>query len=862
MVGLVVVSHSRALAAGVAELVRGVSQTQIPLAYAGGAGADHGELGTDATDIMEAISGVDSQDGVLVLMDLGSAILSAETAVEFLEGTLAGPVRLAAAPLVEGAVSAAVQIGLGADLATVAAEARDALAPKRDQLGEASEQTGAAHGADLPDRQDAAALTELYRVDTLHGLHARPAAALVRTVGQFTAAASIRRPDDKLWVSARSLNRVATLQIGQGEQFELRANGSDAQALLAAVRELVQANFGEERTVAQAAAAPAAAVQTDTGDERSTLETESLPWRGSVYGQAAAPGTVTATLFVIDTAPIVFDGPDPAPRTTPLAPDRIDALVEPFVTARSQVVADLQAEVQRARAEQATERAEIAAAHETLLIDPEIEAGLREQLAGSDASLARAFWAVMSALADSYRRVADSYLQARAADVEDVARRMLALLEPGSVASGAAPTEPSILIAEDLLPSQTMQLDPNLVVGIVTTRGSASSHAAIIARGLGIPMIAGVQLPTGWQTALTAQSAVLDGNSGALELAPPADRIEAVRTAMRESERRVARERQAAQQPGALADSTPFAVNANVATVADATRAADSGADGVGLLRTEFIFLGAEHVPNEDEQVEALRALVTPFGARPVTVRLVDIGGDKALPALSLPQEANPFLGLRGVRLLVDPRYRELASTHARAVLRIAAECDLKLMIPMVATSHEIETMRQLLQDAHRDLEAQGTEHRWPIPLGIMVETPAAALRAADLAPHCAFFSIGTNDLTQYVMAAERGNAEVAALSDGLHPAVLAAIGHTVSAAAAHNVPVSVCGELASDREALPLLVGLGVQSVSANAAALAQVKLRLATLAPAQCRALAERALQQTDATAVRQIVRTASEQ
>lgn len=862
MVGLVVVSHSRALAAGVAELVRGVSETQIPLAYAGGAGADHGELGTDATDIMEAISSVDSQGGVLVLMDLGSAILSAETAVEFLEGTLAGPVQLAAAPLVEGAVSAAVQIGLGADLATVAAEARDALAPKRDQLGEATEQIGATDHTDTTDIDDPSALTELYQVDTLHGLHARPAAALVRTVGQFTAATSIRRHGTQGWVNARSLNRVATLQIGQGDRFELRANGSDAQALLAAVRELVIANFGEERDTAQAPAAPAAAVPTDTRDERSTLETEGSQWHGTVYGQAAAPGTVTAALFVIDSAPIVFDGPDPTPRTTPLTQAAIDALVQPFVEARSQVVADLQAEVKRARAEQATERAEIAAAHETLLIDPEIETGLREQLTGHESTLARAFWNVMSALADSYRGVADSYLQARAADVEDVARRMLALLEPDSVASAATPTQPSILVAEDLLPSQTMQLDPNLVVGIVTTRGSASSHAAIIARGLGIPMIAGAQLPAGWQTALTAQAAVIDGNSGALEIAPPADRIEAVRAAMRESELQAARAREAAQRPGALADSTPFAVNANVATVADAIRAADSGADGVGLLRTEFIFLGAERVPSEDEQVDALRALVTPFGTRPVTVRLVDIGGDKALPALSLPQEANPFLGLRGVRLLIDPRYRELASAHARAVLRVAAECDLKLMVPMVATVDEIEAMRQLLEDAHRDLAAQGAEHRWPVPLGIMVETPAAALRAADLAPHCAFFSIGTNDLTQYVMAAERGNAEVAALSDGLHPAVLAAIGYTVSAAAAHNVPVSVCGELASDGEALPLLVGLGVQSVSANAAALAQVKLRLAALEPAQCRTLADRALQQTDAAAVRQIVHEASAQ
>ena len=235
MVGLVVVSHSRALAAGVAELAGGVGETPIPLAYAGGAGQDHGALGTDAADIMEAISAVDSDAGVLVLMDLGSAILSAETAVDLLEGALTGPVRLTAAPLVEGAVSAAVQIALGSDLETVAAEARGALAPKRRQLGEpeAASPTDAGEEAG-----EGSWLTACFQVDTLHGLHARPAAALVRTIGGFVADARVRREGDDRWVNARSLNRIATLRVGHGDRFELRAAGGDRAALLDAVREL------------------------------------------------------------------------------------------------------------------------------------------------------------------------------------------------------------------------------------------------------------------------------------------------------------------------------------------------------------------------------------------------------------------------------------------------------------------------------------------------------------------------------------------------------------------------------------------------------------------------------------------------
>ena len=841
MVGLVVVSHSRALAAGVAELAGGVGETPIPLAYAGGAGQDHGALGTDATDIMEAISAVDSDAGVLVLMDLGSAILSAETAVDLLEGALTGPVRLTAAPLVEGAVSAAVQIALGSDLETVAAEARGALAPKRRRLGEPDAASPTDAGEEAGEEAgEGSWLTACFQVDTLHGLHARPAAALVRTIGGFAADARVRREGDDRWVNARSLNRIATLQVGHGDRFELRAAGGDRAALLDAVRELVAANFGEDTVTAPSET-----------DQRPPVSVAVSSRRGVLVGEAASPGVATAPLFVIEAATVVFEDRELRKRAEPLATAAVDALVQPFLDARRRVIDALRTEGG------APTGAEIAAAHAVLLADPEIESELRNLLAAHDCGVARAFREVMSKLADSYRAVDDHYLKARATDVEDTARRVLAILAPERVRGGidrsTGPAEASILLTEDLLPSQSMHLNPETVVGIVTTGGSASSHAAIIARGLGIPMVVGVRLPRGRQTDLHGTAAVIDGATGEVEVEPSERRIAAVRAAMREAERVASAQRVAAARPGALGDGTPFSVDANVATAMDACRAAGSGADGVGLLRTEFMFLGATRLPDEERQVELLRAMVAPFAPRPITARLVDIGGDKALPGVSLPREANPFLGLRGVRLLIDPRYRQFAAAHARALLRIAADCTLKLMIPMVGTVGEIEAVRELLAEARRSLAERGTRHGAQVPLGIMVETPAAALRAADLAPHSAFFSIGTNDLTQYVMAAERGNAELGSLFDGLHPAVLQAIDCTVSAARAHAVPVGVCGELVSDAAALPLLVGLGVERVSVNAAALPVVKRRLASLELHRCREAAEAALRCSDAAGVR---------
>ena len=841
MVGLVVVSHSRALAAGVVELVRAVGETPIPLAYAGGAGQDHNALGTDAADIMEAISTVDSAAGMLVLMDLGSAILSAETAVDLLDGGLAGPVCLTSAPLVEGAVSAAVQIALGSNLETVAAEARGALEPKRRQLGD-SEAESPVDGTE--EAGEGGWVTADFQVRTLHGLHARPAAALVRTIGGFSADARVRREGCGSWVNGRSLNRIATLQIGRGDRFEVRAAGKDRAALLDAVRELVMANFGEDAVTAP--------LETE---ERPPANIAASDGHGVLKGEAASPGIATAPLFVVEAATVVFEDSELPKRTEPLVTETVDALMQPFLDARKRVIDALRTE------SGALGGAEIAGAHEVLLADPEIESELRDLLADYDCGVARAFWEVMSKLADSYRVVADHYLKARAIDVEDTARRVLAILAPerlqGGVDRSTGPAEASILLTEDLLPSQSMHLNPETVVGIVTTGGSASSHAAIIARGLGIPMVAGVRLPRGWETDLHGTAAVIDGATGAVEVDPSKRRIDAALAAMREAERAASAQRAAAARPGALGDGTPFSVDANAATAADARRAARSGADGVGLLRTEFMFLGAARLPDEERQVELLRAMVEPFAPRPITARLVDIGGDKALPGLSLPREANPFLGLRGVRLLIDPRFREIAAAHARALLRIAADCTLKLMVPMVCTVGEIEAVRELLAEARRSLTERGTRHGDRVPLGIMVETPAAALRAADLAPHCAFFSIGTNDLTQYVMAAERGSAELGSLFDGLHPAVLQAIDCTVSAARTHAVPVGVCGELASDTAALPLLVGLGVERVSVNAAALPIVKRRLASLELHRCREAAEEALHCQDAAGVRALSR-----
>lgn len=859
MVGLVIVSHSRLLAEAVLVLLEGVSERSIPMACAGGTGEDHRELGTDAMEIMEAIQAVDSPEGVLVLMDLGSAILSAETALEFLEGSLAGPVRLVPAPLVEGGVAAAVQIGLGADLATVAAEAMDALVPKESQLGNDPAGRGGSSGGDRlsespsgePGKhdqdQELSWITETFRIETAHGLHARPAARLVQTLGRFAVQAQIRNPGRATgWVNAGSLNRVATLQVTRGQDVEVRCAGEEALQALRALEGLVADNFGEPRggdSDPDASPGGGAAAREPSGDLAAAADSAS-PGDDSgpvvIRGIPASPGLGLGPVF-----PLVV----PAPAF-PREGDALEELREGGFPALErgigEVVGELHHQAHGARRSGQKDLAEIAEAHVLLLNDPELleEARRIADLRGIPAL--EAFWRAAQEVAESYGAMEDPYLQARGIDMRDVALRLVARVAPSLVVPPGMPTDRSILVADDLLPSQTMNLEADRVAGIVTLGGSASSHAAIIARGLGIPMVAAVSLPAGWEQSLAGVSLVIDGDGGMVEVAPSPDRCHQVQELISRHREEAEALRREARVPAVLACGEGFPVCANVATLADARLAAANGAEGVGLLRTEFLFLGASPLPGEEEQLAALRDMTEPFGEHPVTIRLLDIGGDKEVPALDLPQEANPFLGVRGVRLLLEPRHKGLLQTHLRAILRLAAERPVKIMIPMVSLIEEIRGIQAGIALAGEALRAEGLACPRRVPLGIMVETPAAVFAVERFARLVDFMSIGTNDLTQYVMAAERGNPAVSALGDGLHPAVLAALAETVRGANIRGIPVSVCGELGGDPQAVPILVGLGIQSVSVNSSSVAPVKRQLRGLHRDRCRGLAQEALRQ----------------
>jgi phosphoenolpyruvate-protein phosphotransferase len=453
-------------------------------------------------------------------------------------------------------------------------------------------------------------------------------------------------------------------------------------------------------------------------------------------------------------------------------------------------------------------------------------------------------------IAAAYEALADGYLQRRAQDVIDVGYQVLLSLA-GQDEGEITFEHEVILLAQELIPSQIAQLDLKKVVGLATIQGGPMSHSAILARSLGIPAVTGISesvydLKEGTPLAL-------DGFGGKLWVSP-GDEIRsdlfARRSAWLAQKQRLL---EAIHGPVITLDGKAIEVAANIGGLAEAQVASQNGADAIGVLRTEFLFLRRSTPPDEQTQVDALSSIFAIMGSRSVIVRTLDVGGDKPLPYIDLPAEANPYLGVRAIRL--SQRRPDLLRVQLRAVLRAGLLGTAKIMFPMIANLDEVQFAKAILKQAHDELEKEGREHAWPVETGIMVETPAAALLALVLAAHVDFFSIGTNDLTQYTLAAERGNPQLIPYSDALHPAVLQLIRQVVQAARPQGKWVGVCGELAGDPAAIPVLVGLGVSELSMNPASIPRAKEVISRIRLDAAQSLAERALQADSAPSARHI-------
>ncbi|HSC80749.1 MAG TPA: phosphoenolpyruvate--protein phosphotransferase [Chitinolyticbacter sp.] len=665
------------------------------------------------------------------------------------------------------------------------------------------------------------ALSDPIKVPNATGLHARPAAALANAAKAYKSEVKLVRGNDE--GNAKSVVSIMGLEVKHGDEIRVKATGSDGQSAIKALTELIRSGCGEDCGPGVPPPAPKPVMKPAAKKPHSTDP-------NVLAGVSASPGLAVGQIFQVkqDVIEVREAGDNAQVERRRLD----DALKE-----AGQQLEALKDEIED------ESKAEIFSAHQELLADPDL---LDIAISGiSNGKSAGFAWrSAFTTYADKLAKLQNEVLAGRANDIRDVGRRVLRLLAGVKEAELIVP-ENAILIAEELTPSDTASLDRTRVLGFATTGGGATSHVAILARSLNIPAICGIeeavlQLANGTPV-------ILDGTKGTLRKNPSEAEITQIREKQVTQAKKRAEELSTAMQPAIMRDGTRVEVVANIGSLDEAKQGVELGGEGVGLLRSEFLYLERTDAPSEAEQTQIYSDIAKALGTeRTLVIRTLDVGGDKPLPYLPMPPEENPFLGVRGIRLcLAAP---EIMRTQVRAILRAAPYSKLHIMFPMIASLEEVRETRAIIAEEKAALGVTAD-----VKVGIMVEVPSTAVMSEVFAREVDFFSIGTNDLTQYTLAMDRGHPKLAKQADALHPGVLRLIAMTVKGAHAHGKWVGVCGGIASDPLAVPVLLGIGVDELSVSVPAIPAIKALVRTLNKADCVKLANEVLQMGTAAEVR---------
>ncbi len=650
------------------------------------------------------------------------------------------------------------------------------------------------------------------------GLHARPATALVTLAKRYQSQIHIR--SGEAVADAKSLVSILQLGAPKGTQVRVSAEGVDADEALAALKEAIESGLGES------AGSPAAL------PFRDRLSWSPKSAGSTLAGVPASEGIAIGTVVQHQPKSIVVEDAPANPVTAKRQfKNAIEAAHKELTTLYDEVKTRL-----------GSSQASIFLAHAEFLQDAEL-INETEALIAQKHSPAWSWQQTIQARIDLLKKVDDPVMASRAVDLSDVGQRVLRHLLGVADEPSSQPRQPYVLAADDLTPSDTANLDPDLILGFVTAKGGPTSHTAIIARAMGIPAIVAagadvLEIPN-------ATPCILDGFNGKLYLDPSSEDVAAAQELRVEIERQLDLDYASRHAPATTTDGFQVEVFANVNRVADAVKAVEYGAEGVGLMRTEFLFLESGTTPTEDEQYEVYRDMAQALAGRPLTIRTLDIGGDKQVAHLNLPKEDNSFLGIRGIRLCFARP--DLFLPQLRAIYRAAMEANIRIMFPMVATIEDVEQILEITEKIRLEVGAPKVE------LGIMVEVPSAAILADQFARQVDFFSIGTNDLTQYTLAMDRVHPQLAKQADALNPAVLRVIDMTVRAANREGKWVAVCGGAASETKGAEILVGLGVKELSVSVPNIPTIKAHLRKAALRDLQTLAQAALNCRTAAEVR---------
>ena len=564
-----------------------------------------------------------------------------------------------------------------------------------------------------------------------------------------------------------------------------------------------------------------------------------------ITGIPASPGIVFGKALVLKEEKIVLD-------TQKISEDQIDAEVARFYAGREAAVEQLNSIHQRALKSLGEEKAAIFEGHLMILEDEELEEEILDYLRSYKVNASVAASKIIDQQVEMLSEIDDEYLKERAGDIRDIGNRLIKNILGMHIVDLGDIAEESILVAYDLTPSETAQLNLEKVLGFITDIGGRTSHTSIMARSLELPAIVGTNDVTARVN--TGDYLILDAVNNRVYVNPTQAEIDELKTLEAKLAEEKAELAKLKDLPAVTLDGHKVEVVANIGTIRDCEGAHRNGAEGVGLYRTEFLFMDRDQLPSEEEQFIAYKEVVEAMEGRLVVLRTMDIGGDKELPYLNLPKEMNPFLGWRAVRIALDRR--EILHAQLRAVLRASAFGKLAVMFPMIISVEEIRELKSVLETLKAELRAEGKAFDENIQVGVMVETPSAAVNAKFLAKEVDFFSIGTNDLTQYTLAVDRGNELISHLYNPMSPSVLGLIKQVIDASHAEGKWTGMCGELAGDDRATLLLLGMGLDEFSMSAISVPHIKKLVRNVSYQEAKALADEALQKPTAAEIEQLI------
>ncbi len=567
-----------------------------------------------------------------------------------------------------------------------------------------------------------------------------------------------------------------------------------------------------------------------------------------LQGIAASSGIAIAKAYRLVEPDLSF-----SKKTVEDADNEVGRFQQALATSKS----ELEAIREKAEKDLGADKAAIFDAHLLVLSDPELISPIEDKIKTEKVNAEQALKETADMFVSMFEQMDNEYMKERAADIRDVTKRVLSHLLGVQVVNPSMIAEEVIIIAEDLTPSDTAQLNRQFVKGFTTDIGGRTSHSAIMARSMEIPAVVGTKTAT--EEIQNGDMVIVDGLTGQVHVNPTPEAIESYKEQNAAFEAQKAEWAKLVNEKTVSADGHHVELAANIGTPKDLKGVINNGGEAVGLYRTEFLYMGRDQLPTEEEQFEAYKAVLEGMEGNPVVVRTLDIGGDKELPYLNLPKEMNPFLGFRAIRLCLEEQ--DIFRTQLRALLRASSYGNLKIMFPMIATLDEFRQGKAILEEEKQKLSSEGVKTADKIELGIMVEIPSTAVLADQFAKEVDFFSIGTNDLIQYTMAADRMNERVSYLYQPYNPAILRLVKMVIDAAHKEGKWAGMCGEMAGDETAIPLLLGLGLDEFSMSATSILKARSQILRLSREEMKELAEKALQMGTAEEVVSAVKQATQ-